>query len=147
MKTSLSIGIGNPASQDQLGQRIAARLNDATQSLPHDVSERLKAARMQALAKRKVLKTHSSPAAATVSSTGTLTLGGGRDDFGLWNRIASLLPLLALVMGLAAIAVTVEDSLTQEIAEIDAELLTDDLPPDAYTDPGFVQFLRANSQN
>jgi hypothetical protein len=147
MKTSLSIGIGNPASQDQLGQRIAARLNDATQSLPHDVSERLKAVRMQALAKRKVLRTHSSPAAATVSSTGTLTLGGGGDDFGLWNRIASLLPLLALVMGLAAIAVTVEDSLTQEIAEIDAELLTDDLPPDAYTDPGFVQFLRANSQN
>ena len=139
--------VGNAAYQDQLGQRIAARLTDATQSLPHDVPERLKLARMQALAKRKVLKTQSSPATATFSNSGTLTLGGGGDDFGLWNRIASLLPLLALVMGLVTIAVTVEDSLTQEIADIDAELLIDDLPPDAYTDPGFVQFLRVNSQN
>jgi hypothetical protein len=55
-----------------------------------------------------------------------------------------MLPLLGLVLGLLMIAVTVEDSRTHEIAEIDAELLTDDLPPDAYTDPGFLQFLRAN---
>ena len=28
-------------------------------------------------------------------------------------------------------------------AEIDAALLTDDLPPDAYSDPGFAEFLRS----
>ena len=139
--------IANRAYQDQLGQNIAARLTDGTKNLPHDISERLKAARMQALAKRKVVKVQTSPAIAAVGSGGTLALGGPGDDFGLWNRIASLLPLLALVMGLLMIAVTMEESRTQEIADIDAELLTDDLPPDAYTDPGFVQFLRANHQN
>jgi hypothetical protein len=30
-----------------------------------------------------------------------------------------------------------------ELASIDAELLTDDLPPDAYTDPGFLVFLKS----
>jgi hypothetical protein len=32
-----------------------------------------------------------------------------------------------------------------EIAAVDAELLTDELPPAAYTDPGFLQFLRSNN--
>jgi len=35
----------------------------------------------------------------------------------------------------------------KEIAEVDAELLIDDLPPQAYTDPGFAQFVRANRNN
>ena len=29
-----------------------------------------------------------------------------------------------------------------EVAEVDAALLTDDLPPAAFSDPGFVQFLK-----
>jgi hypothetical protein len=33
---------------------------------------------------------------------------------------------------------------TNEIASLDAELLTDDLPPNAYTDPGFLIFLKSN---
>jgi hypothetical protein len=28
-------------------------------------------------------------------------------------------------------------------AEIDAALLTDDLPPQAFSDPGFAEFLKA----
>ena len=35
-----------------------------------------------------------------------------------------------------------QDNLTAEIAATDAALLTDELPPDAYTDPGFAQFLK-----
>jgi len=34
-----------------------------------------------------------------------------------------------------------------EIADVDTELLTDDLPPAAYTDPGFTQYLRSTIQN
>jgi hypothetical protein len=29
-----------------------------------------------------------------------------------------------------------------DIASLDSALLLDELPPDAYTDPGFVQFLK-----
>ena len=56
--------------------------------------------------------------------------------------MASLFPLLALLVGLLAINVIQDERRAFEIAEVDAELLTDDLPPDAYTDPGFAQFLR-----
>jgi hypothetical protein len=51
--------------------------------------------------------------------------------------------LLALVAGLIALQVLGSDSFTEELAEIDAALLTDDLPPDAYADPGFAQFLKS----
>jgi len=35
------------------------------------------------------------------------------------------------------------DNRAQELAEVDVALLTDELPPDAFADPGFVQFLKA----
>lgn len=134
------------AYEDRVGQNIAARLSGGVDHLPHDISERLKAARMQALAKRKVgSKLQTVPAAAVQGGVVTLQMGG--NDRSLWNRIASLLPLLALVAGLISIAFIAEDNRVNEMAEIDAELLTDELPPDAYTDPGFAQFLRMKSRD
>ncbi|HEY6510384.1 MAG TPA: DUF3619 family protein [Burkholderiaceae bacterium] len=35
------------------------------------------------------------------------------------------------------------DQQVRAAAEIDADILTDDLPPQAYSDPGFVEFLRS----
>jgi hypothetical protein len=34
------------------------------------------------------------------------------------------------------------DRRATELAEVDAALLTDELPPAAYADPGFLQFLK-----
>jgi len=31
-------------------------------------------------------------------------------------------------------------------AEVDSALLADDLPPEAYSDPGFVEYLRSARQ-
>lgn len=125
--------------QDALGRSIAARLNDTTGSLPNDISERLKAARMLALSKRKIVKLQ--VASSVVPNGGAATLHMGGDDRSFWNRIASLVPLLALIAGLLTIAVVEEQRRTNEIAEVDAALLTDELPPAAYTDPGFAQYL------
>lgn len=130
------------AFEEVLGQKIAARLSDTTEHLPHDISERLKVARMQALAKRKVLKLEVTSVASIHGGTATLHRGG--DLSNLWVRFATFLPLLALVAGLLTIAVVADEDRTNEIADVDTELLTDDLPPAAYTDPGFTQFLRLN---
>jgi hypothetical protein len=58
---------------------------------------------------------------------------------------------LALVFGLMAIQWVQQDSIISEIAATDSALLTDELPPDAYTDAGFSQFLKlglsANSKD
>jgi hypothetical protein len=130
-------------TQDWLGLNIAARLSEGTKDLPHDISERLKIARMQAIAKRKVVKQQVGAASNSNGGGGVATLNfGGESDRSVWNRIASMLPLIALIAGLLMIATAMEDKWTSDIADIDAELLTDDLPPDAYTDPGFAQFLK-----
>ncbi|MES2879971.1 MAG: DUF3619 family protein [Pseudomonadota bacterium] len=133
----------NQLAQDRFGLRVTARLSDAADDLSYDISERLRAAREQALGKRKiaVIRTASSVAA----SAGTATLTFGSEHFSWWNRVASAIPLLVLALGLIAINVIQDDEHANELAEVDSALLTDDLPPMAYTDPGFAQFLKLNS--
>lgn len=125
--------------QDQFGRQVASRLSASTAELPHDITERLRAARTQALARRKLA---SMQTATTVSVSGGQASLGGDERQGLWVRIASVLPLIALVAGLIAIHVVQNERRASEVAEVDAALLTDDLPPAAYADPGFAQFLK-----
>lgn len=126
--------------QDAFGRRVAARLSAGTAELPHDVTERLRAARVQALARRKVAGLQG---AVSVSGNQALLTYGGEDGISLWGRIASALPLIALAAGLIAVHSIQNERRASEVAEVDAALLTDDLPPAAYADPGFVQFLKS----
>jgi hypothetical protein len=129
-------------SQDDLGHAITSRLDDAARQLPHDVSERLKVARILALEKRRQTQLRVAPTIVTVGSSMALQIGDGLR--GKWRLLGAWLPLLVLVAGLVTIDLVQDDFRAQEIAEVDVQLLTDDLPPDAFTDPGFAQFLRLN---
>ena len=134
--------ISNMNRVDQMGQAIARQLNQHAIDLPHDISERLRAARMQAISLRKpeparVLAPQLAPAIGT-------SIGKLDEGLNLWSRLASALPLIALLFGLASIHILQNEFRANEIAQIDAELLTDDLPPNAYTDPGFLIFLKSN---
>ncbi|MDH6166020.1 hypothetical protein M2282_001161 [Variovorax boronicumulans] len=125
-------------AEDQFGRRLAARLSAGNQDLSHDIGERLRVARAQAVAARKQApQLRTAPEA--MKSGNTLTLGGG-----WWTRIGSVVPLIALVAGLITISVMQDDDRASELAEVDSALLTGDLPPAAYTDPGFAQFLKAD---
>ena len=140
------------AAAERFARRVSARLTDGTQDLPYDISERLRASRMQALAKRKVLAPVRAPAkaAAPVVLAGgrAATLGsGGNEGNTWWNALVSAVPLIALVVGLFFINAVQDEFGASEIAEVDAALLTDELPPEAYSDPGFVQFLKTAAQN
>jgi hypothetical protein len=130
--------------QDRFGRNIAVRLSDA--SLPNDISERLKAARMQALSKRK-LAVKLQLASSISNNGGAAALSMDDPTNSLWNRLGSFIPLLVLIVGLLAIAMIQEQRVANEIADVDVELLADDLPPSAYTDPGFVHFLNANNRD
>ena len=46
------------------------------------------------------------------------------------------------MVGLVSISQWQADERADAIAEVDAALLTDELPTAAYTDPGFRQFLQ-----
>lgn len=130
-------------TQDEFGLRIAARLNSASLELPHDISERLRAARTRAVAARLKPQTRLQTSTATIHQNGAALLNfGGDEGLNIWSRLASLLPLIALIAGLALIQNIMDDDRANELAEIDSALLLDDLPPAAYADPGFLQFLK-----
>lgn len=128
-------------AMDRFGLQLASVLSAGTDNLEHDLSERLRVARQQAVAKRKLPALSRTVSVVGNGPTGVLVAGGGEP--GLWNRIASFLPLVILIAGLLVIPRLQSDFRAQEIAEIDAALLTDDLPPAAFTDPGFAEFLKA----
>jgi hypothetical protein len=130
--------------QDRYGLKVAARLSAGSQELPHDLSERLRVARLQAVTRRKVVRVAQTRLASNASVAGnTATMSFGDEGWNLWSRLASALPLVTLVVGLVAINVIQNEDRANEVAEVDAALLTDDLPPAAYTDSGFVQFLKS----
>lgn len=131
--------------QDRFGLKTASYLSAGAADLPHDISERLRAARFQALSNRKVAKAQT--AGSIVGNGGSAALAWGADDgLGWWGRIGSVLPLVALVVGLLFINSIQSDNRAQELAEVDVALLTDELPPAAFADPGFVQYLKATRQ-
>lgn len=125
--------------QNQFGLRIAAHLDAAVADLPHDINERLRAARTRAVVARAL---SAQTATQTVTQNGVAMLHVGDEGLNAWNRIASFLPLIALVAGLATIKNFVDDDRANQLAEVDSALLADDLPPSAYADPGFLQFLK-----
>jgi hypothetical protein len=147
-----------PAEADALEARFAlrltARLEGGAQSLPHDISERLRVARMQALAQARhqtiASKRPQSEAASGFSivgidaQTGTATLGrmGGPGESVWWSRLGWLAPTLVLALGLAGLGEWESREQIARAAQIDTELLGDDLPPAAYLDEGFSEFLR-----
>jgi hypothetical protein len=128
--------------RDRYGLKLGAQLSMAAAALPHDISERLRVARMQAVSKRKI--SQSSPVGNLLANGSSAILGLGDDALNLWGRIASALPLIALAVGLFTINAVQNDLVANELAMVDAALLVDDLPPAAYADPGFAQFVRIN---
>lgn len=130
---------GSDGPEARFGARVAQRLSAGTQDLPYDIAERLRAGREQAVARRKLVQPLVAPAEASVGRDGSMTLGSG-----WWTRIGSAVPLVLLAAGLIAISVFQDDNRASEVAEVDAAILTGDLPPAAYTDPGFAQFLKSD---
>lgn len=129
--------------QDRFALKAAAYLSNGATNLPHDISERLRVARAQAVSKRKIAKTQTAGSLVNMGDSAALTWGSS-DGLGWWGRIASVMPLIALVLGMLVINSVQNDNRAREVAEVDAALLTDDLPPAAFSDPGFLQFLKTN---
>jgi hypothetical protein len=130
----------SPEPLDRMGLHLAQLLTQASAELPHDLTERLRVARQQALAVRKpeLVLQHQ-----VVAQGSSLTLSNSPSEgLGLWSVLGSALPLLALVAGLVAVHWFDRKQTLSELAEIDTALLVDDLPPAAYSDPGFIRFLR-----
>lgn len=122
---------------DQFGQASAALLRQGAHTIPQNIKDRLYAARMKALSVKKPEK---------VRIQKQVLAGSGRNwtsgSSSAWDTLGWIAPLVVLVFGLIGIAQWQDDSRINDIAEVDAALLSDDVPPDAYADSGFMAFLK-----
>jgi Protein of unknown function (DUF3619) len=138
---------GTQALESRLAMHFAGALSARVQQLPHDVTERLRFGREQALIKAREVRRLAPAATATsvsvvgLSARGAAILGG---FVPWWQRAASVLPLVMLVAGLFMIEHWTAREQAFAAADIDAQLLADDLPPAAYGDPGFAEYLRSS---
>ena len=124
----------------RFGVRVAAMLGERTQATPPDITERLRFAREQALTRAQAARrAATAPAAVVVGRGGSATLAS---HLGWWVKLGSAMPLALLVVGLMGIAHVHDRNQIAAVAEVDAALLADDLPPAAYTDPGFAEYLK-----
>ena len=131
------------ALQARLAARLVVALGEQAANLPRDLSERLRVSRDQAVTRAREVR-RLAPAAATViagASRGGAAVLGRPTPW--WQPMASLLPLLVLTAGLVLIGRWDALEQVQAAADIDSVLLADDLPPAAYSDPGFAEFLKS----
>jgi len=127
----------------RFGVRVASMLGERVRQTPPDISERLRVAREQAVERARLARRQ----VRTAVAAGPVVVGRGRtaslaEHTGWWVKLASAMPLAMLVCGLLVIDRLHENAQITAAAEVDAALLADDLPPAAYSDPGFAEFLK-----
>jgi len=125
------------AVKARLGLRLAGLLLVGTTNLSPDIQERLRFARVQALERIRARRLATTSSAVN-NGGGALTLAGPP---AWWQRVLATLPLAVLVGGLFLVQHASQRELMLAAAEVDAVLLGDTLPPNAYSDPGFAEFL------
>lgn len=119
-------------NEHQFAHKIRQVLDQATRVDPA-IAERLRAARERALDARR-------PERASVLAWADNVLGDVGGFGGLSLRL--LLSAAFVALSVAAIYGWQQNQRLAEIEEIDTELLTDDLPIDAYLDRGFEAWLK-----
>ena len=126
------------AHEHETAQKIVRVLDRSTREMDNSTAVRLTAARKQALA-----QFHEMPE-SQLTWAGQLAL---RFTSGSATGLRYALPLAILILGLIGIVYWQSgNGRPQELADIDARLLTDDLPIDAYLDKGFDSWLKRQSR-
>lgn len=127
------------AIEDQFGKRVANLLNAHSKHLDPSISEKLSQARVFAVdrAKPEALPIFNQQLASAHTN-----FKAPRSNHPLWSFSSWLIPLAVVVLGLIAITEWQEDQRIKDIATVDIALLTDDVPPDAFVDNGFMAFLK-----
>lgn len=122
-------------NEPELGNRIRHLLNQGMNDdrLDARVAERLRVARLRAMERQRA-----EPASAYGWNGGLLVRLGGLG--GLSLRL--LLPVALLGIALTTIYGWQQNQKVAEYADIDSQLLADDLPIDAYLDKGFDAWLK-----
>lgn len=110
------------AAADRLGRPLALRLAQGCEELDHGVAERLRVARQQAVARRRVAP--SSGRRRPSQGPAVPLQAAGHGGPGLGARWAAALPLAALVLGLLGLPVLHQHMRARAVTAIDTARLT-----------------------
>jgi hypothetical protein len=125
--------------QIDFAYKVRHALNENADKLPASTVERLSSARKLALSRKK-------PEPVRVRAMQEASAGhqgGGFFDqpFSWVGRMGLVLPIVVLAIGLTGIYQAEQQRRISDIAEIDAMVLSDELPLSAYLDHGFNAYL------
>ena len=131
----------------EFAMQVRRALDENAASISPATVDRLAAARRTALARKKPEQVTAPVFVPVLAGAGVGTLPGmpqaeaPQRRRSPLRRFALAWPLAALVVSLVAIAYWEDQQRTAELADIDAAMLSDDLPLNAYLDHGFNAYL------
>lgn len=132
-------GAWSEIAEIRAANAIRRVLDQGTDQLPLRVTERLHAARQQALAKVMEVPARTGQSAARAAP---YRAGEPGTSLSLRWQLGAMAASLMLMAGVFVLVDTIkEEQSVEELAEVDSALLTDDLPLDAYADRGFGVYL------
>jgi hypothetical protein len=139
--------------ENEFALKIVRALDESSSNIPASAADRLAQARRAAIARKKPEKVAVTAPAFTpvLAGAGGASVGLGNGDstprrslFGRLGGLGLVWPLAALAIGIAGIAYWEDQQRKAELADIDAAMLSDSLPLDAYLDHGFNAYLTRN---
>jgi hypothetical protein len=122
-----------------LAYKVRHALNESTDNVSASTAERLFSARKIALSRKK-------PESRLRAFVPQLAMAGETGRFfnssSAWlSRVGVVIPLVVVALGLTSIYQYEQQRRIKDLADIDAAVLSDDLPLSAYLDHGFNGYL------
>lgn len=129
----------NEAKDIEFAYKVRRALNESAENIPESTLNRLSNARKIALSRKKQESAIAvfAPKEVLAGNTG-FSFQGPSSWFG---KLGVALPMIVLIVGLFAVYDYEQNQRINDLAEIDAAVLVDELPPDAYLDTGFSAYL------
>jgi hypothetical protein len=125
--------------------RVRHALNEKLDDLPASTTDRLAAARKAAMARKKA-HVPVRVTQAELAGAGNHPAGFLSSPFSWLGRMRVAVPMLILVAGMVGVYQYEEQQRIAELAELDAAVLSDELPLSAYLDHGFNAYLENREQ-
>ena len=131
-------------NEQQFSLQIRKALDETADQLPYKVTHRLGAATELALSRMQAQPVGFASVATAGNSgrSGKALLGSTT----LWRFAGTLVPALIIAAGIVVMQDWDVSAKAEELSEVDAEMLTDEVPIDTYADRGFGVFLKNTKQ-
>jgi hypothetical protein len=123
-------------NEKEFGQKITRTLNWGLSRIDEDKLAKLRAGR------RKAMEAYREP----VTILGLVTVSGHTLDVSSWIRKPLFwLPMLAISAAIITYSLNTGDDVYDDVGELDAKILTGELPIDAFLDKDFASWVKESS--